>query len=607
LPSVAPPDAPAGGCANAKRWMLATDSDPATQTAWRSNQLLGDSLYMYDNNSTPAYPNNTACVPSSVCGTNFVKGFLENPVPSGGTQRTVTVFCGKTDNPPNFTDDPVFSNVWQRYMFFVDPATTLASSCGPGLSLMGQSNFVKDNTDGVGMGEGIGYAYEIPPSPFVRAQATNAYTVSQDGVDSSYVYGEIVGVDIDRIEYLTPSGQPIINPSDATSLSQPNPRSGYLIGPFYRCIQSHTVNPGNSGLPATTQSYPNAYWTLPSGVIQKPMYAQDPSVALISSSPYWEVVNIPTSIDIDNLRPAGPISITSKLNFKQELCSAQNGDISSFCPPICLSRCPGTNMPPSNSDVYGLPPSTSYTFFEIDRAEGGVSSVRYDIKPLDGLSPLQSQAGIYEYVFELNGTTPTAVCYPRCGSSALYSGTSNLCISKTAPVDNNVVPGFSWCPPVVDSEGRTDPLSIAKSNVQNIAPTNPQTNYAADPPIIGIPWNNICLSPCPNGMMISNDPPQDKCVTKCSLDGRFIDNGPDCLKIPYQRISSDPNSQTIEENVMEVEQAYASTASSVSKIALAGGPSSLFGGILIVVAVCALITIILLVLQYQAGRLSSLK
>jgi hypothetical protein len=88
------------------------------------------------------------------------------------------------------------------------------------------------------------------------------------------------------------------------------------------------------------------------------------------------------------------------------------------------------------------------------------------------------------------------------------------------------------------------------------------------------------------------------------LDGRFLDTGLNCIKIPYQRKAINTESTT--DGTLIVEESFAPTATAVSKFALAGGPQSLLTGVLIILAVCLILALVIFVMQYQSGRLSRL-
>jgi hypothetical protein len=354
----------------------------------------------------------------------------------------------------------------------------------------------------------------------------------------------------------------------------PNTRFGFVKGPFYRCIKTQTT----AGVEPSRTTF-SSTWIDP--------YVQDPSLA-VSANLVWTTADIPTKLVWFNVRDVNPENgvwdSSSKIN--QSLLTQKievNGTTTSvFYAPLCATLCPG---PTSTSDT-GNEYDASY-YYETDGPK------RYD-RTLDssGNATSEAQVGLYEYVFDTKKQTTTplpiikAMCYPRCGSTQTYEGSSNFCVSKSSSTLKPTLSGFSWCP---NTSGDSE------SSVANVAPTN------QDGPL-GLPLKNKCYKPCPAGMMTKNESPYTSCVTKCPADARFIESSAECIKVPYLRATKDATETSNTQAFATGEEGLSATASYVSKVGLSNGAQSITFVILTGVLISGFVVLVLMTLKYQGAK-----
>ena len=151
----------------------------------------------------------------------------------------------------------------------------------------------------------------------------------------------------------------------------------------------------------------------------------------------------------------------------------------------------------------------------------------------------------------------------------MYETSTNLCFSERSDLDQNVVPGFSWCP-------------------NNVTPTKNSN----------IPYQNVCINDCENDQIIYNEPPYDKCITKCSNDTRFVDGGDKCIKIPYTRsYAATIYSNNSTDIISNIEQQGSSLANQITKFSTMGGTRSVLIGIAGVVAFFVILSILILLIK----------
>jgi hypothetical protein len=177
-------------------------------------------------------------------------------------------------------------------------------------------------------------------------------------------------------------------------------------------------------------------------------------------------------------------------------------------------------------------------------------------------------------------------CMPKCGSSGTYTSSGDFCISKGSTGIGNMVPGYTWCP---DDSGDSNAV---EGNLLHSNPAGP----------LGNPLNNECLSSCPPGQIVNNVSPQRECISLCESDGRYIDAGSKCLKVPYNRTTQDGDVTDTDGQVLTLEQSVGSTANSVAKISLSGGSQSVVQGVTYAAVACGLVVVILLVMKYQGAK-----
>ena len=463
----------------------------------------------------------TITVNSSLCPNPL--GFYEsgnnvNILCKSGIQTTTCAGLGLTDDDSGLN----IVNICNRTANYLDPEVTIASNCGTS-QLMGKPSVIADNDANfiLPSGEnimdtGIGYTTEILPTSSLTIDANRIHTLIANEI---YYFDDVVGSGTDQNEYLDENGLPYV--TLPAKPYQPNYNFGKTIGPFYRCIKGHTTD-GTS------------------------LYS-------LSNTTYWSQTQLPTKIEFENIAYAGDSE-----GFKSELCTLETSTTSKFCPPICMTSCPGPK-----STAQGLYGGKGKFFYDSQ----GLGPYRYDTIPVG------SDVGLYEYAFKTVTTNLVTKateghCYPVCKSSRNYESSTNYCWSKSNSV-SEPVPGFSWCP-------------------NNVSPTNPNITGNIQP------YQNICLSECADGMTIENVAPQNKCITKCPNDARFIDNGNNCVKIPYLRFSENGVNSNFLSNA---EQDIGGVANQIAKVSILGGERNLLYGLGGLIIGCLILAILLLAIK----------
>lgn len=499
-----------------KRWKNASGS---------FGTLLPTPLYVEDTSTAGWFFGSTITIANSLCANPL--GFKEvgtnvNIFCKSGIQTSTCAGLGLSNDDSGLN----IVNVCTRPTTYLDLETTIASTCPVNSKLFGISSIIADNDPNLilpsgenFMDTGIGYKTEVTPTSKITIDANLIHSLSQNIV---YYYDDVVGSGIDENEYLDENGNPYA--TVPAKPYQPNPDFGKTIGPFYRCIKGHTTD-GSS-----TYS--------------------------LTNTTYWSQSQLPTKIEWSNIQNAGDAE-----GYKSELCTLQTTTTNKFCPPMCMSTCPG---PLSTAQgLYGGKPKYFYD-------SKGFGPYRYDTIPVG------SDNGLYEYVLKTTtvGTERKATeahCYPVCKSSLSYASSTNYCWSKSNSISEPVA-GYSWCP-------------------NNVAPTNPNTSGNIQP------YQNICLSECIDGMTINNVQPHDKCITKCPNDARFVDSGNNCVKIPYTRFATDaPNANIID----TIEQQGGAIANQVAKVSVLGGENNLVLGLGGLILGCLLLSILLFSIKSHA-------
>ena len=301
----------------------------------------------------------------------------------------------------------------------------------------------------------------------------------------------------------------------ATIGGVPNPYYGYIMGPFFRALRS---------VPASAAS------TLPTTTIAAGAYLPDTAAAPVSNT-YWTTADIPTQVQWADARLAGVNG------WKASLCKTvalPGGGTYRFCPPLCATQC--SKGDPSTAEGLYEP---EYEFTSSTASDGTVTR-----------------------------TVTAALCMPRCGVSAYWSGSGKYCISRNFVTDKPVYPPYSDC------ANGTVPLRTT--------PTNPASAQ--------------CFTPCDGdaGMEIRADGEYKTCISKCPLHEGFVDSGDVCVKVAYERAGVNSTASSLTAQQAALEEQFGATATTVSKVALWGGTGSLVQVAGVAVGVCLLVALVLL-------------